>query len=157
MPVGIEVDRFKSAALANFGRFGNFGRFLTSGAFNTLATYVLYLALLPVLPYRWSYTIAYATGIVLAYLLYRYLVFGSSGGRYGPLWVALIYFFQYLLGLALVSFWVQVLGAPALWAPAFAIAIATPLSYLLNRWVFRADRNKADLEPAATTAHDEQV
>lgn len=150
------MDRFKSAASANFRRFGSFGRFLTSGAFNTFATYILYLALLPVLPYRWSYTIAYATGIALAYLLYRYFVFGTSGGRYGPLWVALIYLLQYLLGLALVSFWVQVLDAPALWAPAFAIAIATPLSYVLNRLVFGADKNNAGLESAATAAHDKE-
>jgi putative flippase GtrA len=112
-------------------------RFVASGAVNTVATYLMYLALLPVLTYRWSYTLSYATGIALAYLLYRYLVFGRSGGRYGPLWVALIYLIQYLLGLGLVSFWVQVLQAPAPWAPAFAIAIVMPVSYLLNRRVFR--------------------
>jgi putative flippase GtrA len=115
-------------------------KFIASGAFNSLATYVLYLALLPVLPYRWSYTIAYAAGVALAYLLYRYVVFGRSGGRYGPVWVALIYLFQYILGLGLVSAWVQILDAPAIWAPAFAISIVTPLSYALNRWVFRTDR-----------------
>jgi len=101
----------------------------------------LYLALLPVLPYRWSYTLSYAIGIALAYALYRYLVFRSSGGRYGPLWVTLIYLFQYLLGLALVSFWVQVLHAPVTAAPVFAIAISMPLSYVLNRWVFVRTKN----------------
>ena len=131
-----------------------FLKFLASGAFNTLATYILYLALLPVLPYRWSYTISYVLGIALAYLLYRYLVFGSSGGRYGPLWVALIYLFQYLLGLGLVSLWVQVMEAPAGWAPAFAIAISMPLSYALNRWVFRPDKKNIDAQIAAPSAHD---
>jgi putative flippase GtrA len=121
-------------------------KFIASGAFNTLATYVLYLALLPFLPYRWAYTVSYAAGIVLAYLLYRYFVFGSSGGRYGPFWVAAIYLFQYLLGLSLLTLWVQVLDAPPLWAPAFAIAISTPLSYALNRWVFRRDKNNAALK-----------
>lgn len=117
-------------------------KFIASGAFNTLATYLLYLALLPLLPYRWSYTISYIAGIALAYVLYRYVVFGGSGGRYGPLWVALIYLLQYLLGLALVSFWVQILEGPPVWAPAFAVAVATPLSYILNRSVFR-DKNHA--------------
>ena len=114
-----------------------FLKFVASGAFNTLASYGAYLALLPFLPYRWSYTLSYALGIVLAYVLYRYFVFGHSGGRYGPLWVGLIYLGQYLLGLALVSLWVEVLGAAPLWAPAFSIAILVPVSYALNRWVFR--------------------
>jgi putative flippase GtrA len=112
-------------------------RFLASGAANTLITWAVYAALLLVLPYRWSYTLAYALGIGLAYLLYRYYVFGRSGGRLGPLWVALIYLLQYLLGLALVSFWVQVLLAPIVLAPLFAVAVSLPLTYGLNRWVFR--------------------
>jgi putative flippase GtrA len=119
-----------------------FLKFVASGAFNTLATYLFYLALLPVLPYQWSYTVSYAAGIALAYALYRYFVFSGSGGRYGPLWVALIYLFQYFLGLALVSFWISALDAPASWAPAFAIAISMPFSYLLNRWVFRVDKSE---------------
>lgn len=115
-----------------------FLKFMASGAFNTLATYALYVVLLSFLPYRWSYTIAYASGIGLAYVLYRYYVFGRSGGRYGPLWVALIYLLQYLVGLALVSLWVQVFGAPELWAPIFAVAVSMPLTFVLNRWVFRS-------------------
>ena len=114
-----------------------FLKFIASGAFNTAVTYVAYLVLLAWLPYRWSYTVSYGVGILLAYLLYRYFVFGQSGGRYGPLWVALIYLGQYLLGLVLVSLWVEIFQAPALWAPAFSIAILIPVSYGLNRWVFR--------------------
>jgi putative flippase GtrA len=114
-----------------------FVKFIASGAFNSLITYAVYLALVPLLSYRWSYTVAYAMGILLAYLLYRYFVFGNSGGRYGLFWVVLIYLGQYLLGLALVSLWVELLRAPVLWAPAFSIAILIPVSYALNRWVFR--------------------
>jgi putative flippase GtrA len=112
-------------------------RFLASGAANTLVTWAVYAALLLVLPYRWSYTIAYALGIGLAYVLYRYYVFNQSGGRLGPVWVTMIYLLQYLLGLALVSFWVGVLTAPPVLAPLFAVAVSLPLTYLLNRWVFR--------------------
>ena len=115
---------------------GRFLKFMASGAFNTAVTYLVYLGLLSFLPYRWSYTISYALGIVLAYMLYRYVVFGRTGGRYGPLWVALAYLAQFILGFTLVSFWVQVLGGPAFWAPVFAAAVSVPLSYALNRWVF---------------------
>ena len=123
-------------------------KFIASGAFNTLVTYLAYLALLPLLSYRWSYTVSYAMGIVLAYLLYRYFVFGRTGGRYGPVWVALIYLGQYLLGLALVSFWVEGLGAAATWAPIFSVAILVPLSYALNRWVFHPRRAGSKGNPA---------
>ena len=120
-----------------------FLKFIASGAFNTAVTYVAYLVLLAWLPYRWSYTVSYGLGILLAYVLYRYVVFGHSGGRYGPFWVALIYLGQYLLGLVLVSLWVEMLEAPALWAPAFSIAILVPVSYGLNRWVFRPPADPA--------------
>jgi putative flippase GtrA len=127
-----------------------FLKFLASGAFNTAVTYAAYLALLQVLPYRWSYTISYLLGIALAYALYRYVVFGRSGGRYGPLWVVLIYLLQYLIGLGLVSFWVQALEAPPLWAPAFAISVSVPLSYAMNRWVFKGAKHTPDTETAST-------
>lgn len=120
-----------------------FLKFIASGAFNTAFTYIVYLVLLEWLPYRWSYSLSYATGILLAYLLFRYFVFGNSAGRYGPLWVALIYLGQYLLGLGLVSLWVETFKAPQAWAPAFSIAILVPLSYVLNRWVFRPGRQRA--------------
>lgn len=127
-----------------------FLKFIASGAVNTLVTYGAYLALLALLPYRWSYTVSFALGVVVAYVLYRYFVFGQSGGRYGPLWVVLIYLGQYLLGLGLVSLWVEVLGAAAPWAPIFAIAIATPISYGLNRLVFRLRGDQVGVDAPST-------
>jgi putative flippase GtrA len=115
----------------------SFARFVASGVFNTLATYLVYLALLRVLPYHWSYTLAYAAGIVLAYALYRFFVFQRSGGRTAPLWVVGIHGVQYLLGLALVSLWCVGLDLPPPWAPAFALAFQVPLTFLASRWVFR--------------------
>lgn len=114
----------------------SFVRFLASGVFNTLVTYAVYIGLLSVLPYRWSYTISYLSGIALAYLLSRYFVFKQSGGRYGIIWLGLIYGLQYTIGVLLVSIWVEMLGASALFAPVFAIAISMPLTYLLSRLVF---------------------
>lgn len=133
---------------------GSFGRFLTSGAFNTLVTYLLYLALLPVFSYRVSYTAAYATGIGLAYLMNRYLVFRRSGGRAGPLLVALIYAGQYLLSLLLVTAWVRWLGLPAVLAPLFAVAVSLPLTYLLNRRVFSGESTLPPRAPAPRAVRD---
>ena len=128
---------------------GSVVRFLASGGVNTLLTWGVYYLLLNILSYRWSYTVAYALGIALAYVLYRFYVFRRSGGRAAPLWVALIYLLQYLMGLALVSLWVQLLGAPVALAPLFAVAVSLPLTYLLNRWVFRprSHAGAADAKP----------
>ena len=115
---------------------GSFARFLVSGAANTAFTYVIYLVLLSWLPYWLSYSVAYASGIVLAYLMYRFFVFKRSGGRMGPLLVAGVYVLQYLSGLALVHLWVQWIAGPVELAPAFSILILVPLTYLLNRRVF---------------------
>ncbi|MEO7390780.1 MAG: GtrA family protein, partial [Ramlibacter sp.] len=129
--------------------FGSWGRFISSGAFNTLVTYLLYLALLKRLPYQASYTIAYATGIALAYALNRYLVFRQPGGRAGPLLVTLIYVGQYFLNLAIVSAAVHWFMAPAALAPLFAIAMTVPLTYLLNQRVFGGLEPDPEVLPAA--------
>lgn len=115
----------------------NLLRFLASGAANTLASYALYLLLLRFVPYRWAYSLAYAAGVALAYVLYRYYVFKASGGKFGPIMVVVIYFFQYCLGLGLVSIWGQWLGLPLVFAPVFAIALSIPVTYVLSRGVFR--------------------
>jgi putative flippase GtrA len=125
----------------------SFFRFLASGAFNTLATYVAYVAMLYVLPYRWSYTISYILGIALAYVLSRYFVFGQSGGRLGFVWLTLIYCLQYGAGLLLVNFWVEYLGASPLFAPVFAIAITVAPTYVLSRLVFGGGKNAAASRP----------
>jgi putative flippase GtrA len=111
-------------------------RFLASGGFNTLVTYLLYLLLLKWLPYQQSYSIAFASGIGLAYVLNRYYVFKRPGGPLGPLYVTMIYAGQYLLGLLIVSAWVDWLHAPPKLAPLIAIAISLPLVYLCNARVF---------------------
>lgn len=130
----------------------SFVKFLASGAVNTLVTYLVYLALLQVLSYRWSYTVSYVAGIGLAYLLYRYFVFKKSAGKLGPVWVTLVYLLQYVIGLALVTLWVQVLEFPALWAPVFAVVVSVPMSYGLNRLVFRGDARHARPDTAEVPA-----
>ena len=117
-------------------------RFLASGAANTLVSYVLYLLLLRFMPYQWAYSLAYAAGIVLAYVLYRYYVFKASGGKLGPMMVVMIYFLQYCLGLGLVLIWGQWLGLPVVFAPVFAIFLSSPVTYVLSRRVFRHREKK---------------
>ena len=115
---------------------GSFLRFLTSGAFNTSVSYGVYLVLLGFLPYQWAYSVAYASGVALAYVLYRYYVFRASGGRFGLVLVVFIYLLQYFLGFALVLLWGHWLRFPIIFAPAFAVVLSIPLTYFLNRSIF---------------------
>lgn len=111
-------------------------RFLLSGGFNTAATYALYLALLTVLSYQASYTIAFVTGIVLAYFLNRLFVFRSHRGIQSILWMPMVYLGQYLIGILVLWVWVEHLQLNEKGAPLVAILITLPLNYLVSRFAF---------------------
>lgn len=119
-----------------------FGRFLLSGAFNTTATYLLYLALLRFMPYRLSYTISFICGIVIAYILNLSFVFRARGGMKTIALFPLVYLAQYLAGLGVVSLWVELLDWQASLAPIAAIIVTIPLTFVLSRLVF--DRKKSE-------------
>lgn len=113
-----------------------FVRFLLSGAFNTVATWLLYLLLIQFVSYRVGYSIAFLSGIGLAYVLSRYFVFRRDGGAAAVAVFPLIYLLQYLLGLGIVSLWVDVLGWQEALAPLAAVALTVPITFLLTRRVF---------------------
>lgn len=110
-------------------------RFLASGALNTLATYLLYLAALRYFSPQVAYTLVYAIGIVLAYALNRGFVFGSHTGWKSAVATPLIYLVQYGLSVGAISLWVS-MGFWAELAPLPVIALSLPLTYLLSRSVF---------------------
>ena len=111
-------------------------RYLLAGATNTLATYLLYLALLQVLHYRWAYVLAFAAGIGLSFLLLRHVVFGRPGKRFSLAYVAASHGLQLLLGLAMVEAWVAWLRGPAWAAPLAAATVCVPVMFILQRWIF---------------------
>lgn len=115
---------------------GFIGRFLVSGATNTALTYLLYLGALGALGHRLAYTLAFASGLLLAYLLNRHFVFCAHAGWRSVLAMPLIYLVQYLVGLGVVEVWVRGLGGPAALAPLAAIGVTVPMVYLLSRKAF---------------------
>ena len=115
-----------------------FFRFLVSGAFNTGATYVLYLALMQALPYRTAYSLSYMAGIALAYGLNRYFVFRAKGSLATMAKFPAVYLFQYLLGLGVVSLWGDVLQWPKALAPLAAVVVTIPVTFLLSKRLFTA-------------------
>lgn len=114
----------------------SFARFLVSGGVNTLITYVLYLALLQVLPYRLSYTISFVFGIALAYVINHYFVFQVRRHGARGLLFPFVYAVQYLVGLLVVHTWVALLHWHASLAPLAAIVVTLPVTFLLSKWVF---------------------
>lgn len=123
---------------------GMFARFLVSGGFNTAVTYALYCLLLLFWPYRMSYTIAFVSGIILSYFLNRVFVFRARSGIGTFALFPLIYLFQYLAGLAVVSIWVEMLAWSTLTAPFAAIALTVPLTFVLSHRLFTNGKEDPD-------------
>jgi putative flippase GtrA len=113
-----------------------FLRFLISGGANTLCTYLLYLALLQLLPYWLSYALAFISGIALAYALNRFFVFGAPRSEKKAAMLPLVYLAQYLVGAMIVYVWVDLLHLHAALAPLASIAITIPLTFAASRWLF---------------------
>src|SRR5215217_5825700 len=111
-------------------------RFLVAGGLNTAATYLIYLGLLPVAGYQASYAIAFTCGIAISYVLGRVFVFKAHQGYRSVLLLPLVYLIQYAVGAAVVWAWVAVLRQHAMLAPAIAILVTLPLTYLLSKFAF---------------------
>jgi putative flippase GtrA len=111
-------------------------RFLVAGAANTGLTYLAYLLLLQVTVYRVAYSIAFVIGILASYLLNARFVFRRPASWRSFLQFPLIYAVQYLLGLLLVSLFIEWLGLTAWVAPLVALTLTIPLTYWLSRALF---------------------
>jgi putative flippase GtrA len=113
-----------------------FIRFLGSGGVNTAITYALYLTLIQFLSYKVSYTISFAAGIFLAYCLSRFFVFRVKAGLFAVTLFPLVYLVQYLLGLGVVTLWVDTLNWNQTLAPLASIALTVPITFFLSHLVF---------------------
>lgn len=109
-----------------------------SGGFNTALTYGIYLVLLMFLSYKISYTISYATGILLAYVLNRFFVFKSHQGLRSVVLLPLIYAIQYGLSLVILWCWVEKLQLDERLAPLAAIFLTLPVTFILSKFAFSA-------------------
>jgi putative flippase GtrA len=108
-------------------------RFVVAGALNTVATWALYLALLPFLDYVASYSVAYVAGIGLGYVLNARLVFRTPLSRRGLMRMPLVYLAQYLLGTTMLWVAVSHLGIDRRAALPISIAASVPVTFLLSR------------------------
>ena len=115
-----------------------FGRFVAAGAVNTIVSYAIYLTLLQWMPYLAAYTIAYAVGIGISYLLLTRFVFGAPRRLATAMRFPLVYVAQYLTGSAIILLLVEAWGIRSSIAAIVAIIGSIPVSFLLSRFVLRA-------------------
>lgn len=115
---------------------GQLVRYVLAGGVNTVVTYVVYLALLQVLDYRWAYVLAFALGIGISFVLLRHLVFARPGRPFSLAYVAGTHGLQLALGLIVVEAWVAWFKLPAWLAPLAAVAVCLPVMFVLQRWIF---------------------
>jgi putative flippase GtrA len=114
-----------------------FARFLLVGASNTLFSYVIYLALLQVVPYIIAYTVAYCAGIVLSYFLNVRFVFKKRVSLATFLKFPVVYLIQYSLG-ALVLWLLVGAGISPTWAMVGVIVVTIPVTFIASRFVLKS-------------------
>lgn len=110
-------------------------RFLAGGAFNTAATYLLYLLLQRLINYQAAYAISFLAGIALAYAINLGWVFRSAHTTKKALAFPLVYLAQYALGALLLALLVERLGVPQQVAPVVVIVVTIPITFVLSRYV----------------------
>jgi putative flippase GtrA len=107
------------------------------GALNTVLSYLVYLALLKWVSYRWAYSLSYAAGILLSFVLNSLLVFRVPLRWRRLLPYPSVYLVQYLLGLGVVHVGVELLGWDERLMPVAVLVVTVPVSFVLTRWVLR--------------------
>lgn len=114
----------------------SFLRFIASGALNTAVTYAIYVVFLRWISYQASYTIAYATGILLSYVLNRTFVFKAHKGLRTVLLFPFVYIVQYGLSMLLLWIWIERLELSPTIAPLFVVVVTVPVTFVLTRIAF---------------------
>lgn len=115
-------------------------RFVFSGGLNTVATYAVYLVLLPLAGYAIAYSVAYVGGIFFGYYLSARLVFQQPLQWRHAVQYPLVYVLQYGLGILLTAVLIEGLHLDAFYAPALVIVATLPATFLLARWIIKRDK-----------------
>ena len=114
-----------------------FPRFLIAGALNTGLTYILYLGLLFLMPYVWAYSLTYVAGIVLGYALNTRWVFRKAPNLHTATVYPLSYGLNYILGVVMLWFLVEIIKLPKEIAPLVVVAISVPVMYAITKAIFQ--------------------
>lgn len=114
-----------------------FFRFLLVGVSNTLVTYVVYLLLLPLLPYLYAYTLSYCVAVVNSYFMNVLFVFRNKVALRSFLKFPFVYVAQYFLGASILWLLVGKMGLAPAWAMVVVIIVTVPITFLASSFVLK--------------------
>jgi putative flippase GtrA len=107
------------------------------GGINTAVSFALFALFEQFTRHQFAYTLAYALGIAISFLMNSRLVFGTPLSAGNALRFPLVYGVQYLYGLAAMTILVDVLKLHSYVAIALVIATSVPISFVLSRRLLR--------------------
>ncbi len=102
---------------------------------NTGFSYLLYLALNLVLPYRYAYLLAYMAGVVFAYWFNARFVFAVPLSWRGLFSYPLVYVVQYLVSALVLEGLIDRLGVNEQQAPLWVAAVMFPVTFMMSKLV----------------------
>lgn len=114
-----------------------FFRFLLVGVSNTLVAYVVFLLLLPFLPYLYAYTLSYCVAVTNSYFMNVFFVFRKKVSLHSFLKFPLVYVGQYFLGASILWLLVGKFGLEPTWAMVVVIIVTVPITFLASRFVLK--------------------
>lgn len=112
-------------------------RFLLVGVSNTLVAYVVFLLLLPFLPYLYAYTFSYCVAVMNSYFMNVFFVFKKKISLHSFLKFPFVYVAQYFLGASILWLLVGKLGLAPAWAMVVVIIVTVPITFLASRFVLK--------------------
>lgn len=119
---------------------GEILRFLFVGVLNTLITYLTYLTLLNWLSYALAFSLSFALGLLIAFLLYSIFAFRAPPEWHKLPQYSFFYATHYLAGLATLFILVEHFKVDSRVAPLVSVMILTPISFLFNKWLLGSGR-----------------
>jgi putative flippase GtrA len=111
-------------------------KFIVVGCINTSISFVLYMALLLIMPYRTAYIVSYAGGVVTSYLLNGKWTFSSKVTLHGLLSYPLVYLIPLSIGWAVLEFSMKILGYSEIISYILSLVFSVPVGFISAKYFF---------------------
>ncbi len=130
-------------AIAHARKLAPVARFLVAGALNTLLSIAVYQAALGVTGHVVAYVIAYAVGILFAYVAYARHVFDAALSKQRFAAFTLFYIASGCIGVLVNAALIEQLALHARVAIFVTVMIMLPINYAGSRWCVRGTQGRA--------------